>query len=149
MRHLEAVREDLGRRAGLWAGLCRRAVRDHLSHDRCALSRCRAHLCGRGIVSGSARRLVVHRGLVVDFVSGCGARCLCCCRGRGRLVVRAGCRVRGDDRVISRCLTLCGIVLNVECLGTSSYSGGDARTDASKDTTCGKSSEVWITEPRV
>jgi hypothetical protein len=74
----------------------------------------------------------------VDFVSGCGARCLCCCRGRGRLVVHADCRVRGDVRVISRCLTLCGIVLNVEYVGASNYLGGDARTGANQDTAGGK-----------
>lgn len=105
MRHLEEVHGDLAHRVGLWEGLCRHAVRGRFSHGRRGPCHCRAHLCGKAIVSGSVRRLAARRGLVVDFVNGCGARYLCC-RRRGRLVVPAGYRGRGGDRVVSRCLTL-------------------------------------------
>lgn len=74
----------------------------------------RARLVGAVSVSGSVRHLVGRRGLVVDFVTGCAARCLCSlarCRACGLLLVaRAGCRARDLVRVVSRCLTWCGVV---------------------------------------
>jgi len=98
----------------LWEGRGR-CAHGHLSRlALChrALGHRHAHLFGMASASGSVRHLVARRGLVADFVIGCGALHLCCSargRGRARLEIRAGCHGRGADRAVFRCLTLCGL----------------------------------------
>lgn len=84
------------------------AVLDRLALDRHALFHCRARRAEKGNVTDIAHPPVGRRGLVVDFVIDCAARCLCCfvrCRDHDQPVAPANYRGRGGGRVTSPCRT--------------------------------------------